>query len=475
MRKRDLPFFLLFVSLVLVLIVREVFRDGMFVDGLLYSSVAKNLAHGIGSFWHPHFSKTVMPVFHEQPPLLFGIQALFYKAFGDSIYVERAYAFLLFLLGAWMLSKTWKLVAGRAAEISWFPMILWVATPVIFWSYSNCVEEITMGFFVLCAVYFILKALDGNSKYPLLLIISAAAFIILSSLCKGIQGLFPLSAVFFHWIVFRKQSFGKMFLYSGILFLIPAIFYFAILQNKTVYASYEVYFRGRLGSAFDGSGDTTSNRFQILLNLFQQLLPAFVIIVISAVLLRKKYTLNQNSKSYAIFFFVLGLSGTLPLMVTLVQREFYIVTALPFFIFALSLLCADGVLNSVNTLEESAKGFRIVSAVAMGLFIGAAVFTVKDLRSGPKRDRELLHDVYTFGKIIPEGSIVSLSEEMFSNWSLHNYMNRLFYISLEIENTENQFYIIDKQMKHSSAPPDFQKLNLQTVKFDLYTRNKSKD
>ena len=79
MNKRHLPFWLLIFSFFFILIVRNLFRDGMFMDGLLYATVANNLASGLGSFWHPYHSLTYFPVFHEEPPLLYGIEAIFFK------------------------------------------------------------------------------------------------------------------------------------------------------------------------------------------------------------------------------------------------------------------------------------------------------------------------------------------------------------------------------------------------------------
>jgi len=29
--------------------------EGMFIDGLIYSAISRNLANDLGSFWNPHF------------------------------------------------------------------------------------------------------------------------------------------------------------------------------------------------------------------------------------------------------------------------------------------------------------------------------------------------------------------------------------------------------------------------------------
>ncbi|MEO1627822.1 MAG: hypothetical protein AAFV25_21920, partial [Bacteroidota bacterium] len=59
-----------------LLFASELLEQSMFVDGLWYAAISRNLAQGQGSFWHPHFSALIFSEFHEHPPLVFGLQAL---------------------------------------------------------------------------------------------------------------------------------------------------------------------------------------------------------------------------------------------------------------------------------------------------------------------------------------------------------------------------------------------------------------
>jgi len=79
----DTPFALLFFSLALALFLPTLFMDGMFMDATQYTAVGKNLAEGLGSFWKPYFTnnfyyETTDFLFNEQPPLGFGIYAVFF-------------------------------------------------------------------------------------------------------------------------------------------------------------------------------------------------------------------------------------------------------------------------------------------------------------------------------------------------------------------------------------------------------------
>jgi hypothetical protein len=62
-------------------------QDDMFLDGVTYAAISKNLAHGYGTFWMPHYTQTKDAVFHGHPPLVFGIQSFFFRVLGDSLYV----------------------------------------------------------------------------------------------------------------------------------------------------------------------------------------------------------------------------------------------------------------------------------------------------------------------------------------------------------------------------------------------------
>ena len=68
---QSLPFYLFAAGVFLLIVCQDIFSNGMFLDGLIYSTVSKNLADGIGTFWNPHFSSTFLPDFHEHPPLAF--------------------------------------------------------------------------------------------------------------------------------------------------------------------------------------------------------------------------------------------------------------------------------------------------------------------------------------------------------------------------------------------------------------------
>jgi hypothetical protein len=56
--KKQLPFWLITIAILIGLPGYTLIQDGMFMDAMLYTSVAHNEAQGIGTFWFPQFSKS---------------------------------------------------------------------------------------------------------------------------------------------------------------------------------------------------------------------------------------------------------------------------------------------------------------------------------------------------------------------------------------------------------------------------------
>src|SRR5213594_2445917 len=87
--------------------VPRVAHRGMFVDGVTYASIARNLAIGRGRFWSPSYTATIYPQFHEHPPLGFWLQSVWFRALGDHPYVERLYAAAAAVATALLIAWIW--------------------------------------------------------------------------------------------------------------------------------------------------------------------------------------------------------------------------------------------------------------------------------------------------------------------------------------------------------------------------------
>src|SRR5690242_20146519 len=94
--------------LLVVLTVPRMAQRGMFLDGMVYASISRNLAAGAGRFWTPSYTATAYAAFHEHPPLGFWLESVAFRALGDHAYTERAFAVLVLLLTAVLVAAIWR-------------------------------------------------------------------------------------------------------------------------------------------------------------------------------------------------------------------------------------------------------------------------------------------------------------------------------------------------------------------------------
>ena len=137
------------------------FRRGMFWDGAVYATIARNLALGLGDLWHPQVTDTFMHTFREHPPLAFWLQALWFRILGDHLWVERAYSVTTGLVTAGLMIGVWRrLFAGRpqVQSCAWLPVGLWLTCAS--WSYLHNMLENTLAVFTTCSIYATLRAAD---------------------------------------------------------------------------------------------------------------------------------------------------------------------------------------------------------------------------------------------------------------------------------------------------------------------------
>ncbi len=472
---KTLPFWLFTISSILILTISQLIQDGVFMDGMLYISVSKNLADGLGTFWEPHFSLTYYSIFREQPPLYFGLLAFFYKIFGTSLYVERLFCFLCFVFTLLYIHKIWKILFFEDKHLnknSWLPILFFTTIPICFWSYANHVEETVMTLFVTMSIYYLSKALFIN-KNAIFYLILAGICVFLSSLTKGIQGLFPITGVFFFWIVNRKKiTFKKNIIYSAILIGTPVLIYSVlILFNPHIVDVFKLYFENRLGYTFNGTiRNTTSNRFEIMFRLFTELIPMFILMLIIYLFSIKNKAIPINQKTEfpkIIWLLLIGLSGSMPLMVTLEQRGFYLVTTLPLFAIAGAALLANHIGNLVEKINPEGKSYLYAKGITIIILLFSLTFTISKIGE-TKRDKNLLYDIYNIGKIVPHGDIVNIAGEMCCDYNLREYFIRNFYISSENSDKPHEYYIIRKNLSNIMVPKNYKLYPLETKEIDLY-------
>lgn len=458
----------------ILLTVPKLIQDGMFLDAMLYTCVSHNLSNGIGSFWFPQYSPSLFsgyPFFLEHPPLVFGIQALFFRLLGDSMYVERLYVFLTMCITAFLISRLWKDIY-KAEDgfkgISWLPVLFWITIPTWFWSYSNNMMENTMTIFDLSAVILIYRA-SRSEKIQYVSIIIAGIFIFLATFSKGIPGLFPIAVPLIYWLIYRKQSPGKAILQTIILLSVISLIYLILFRLPQSRESLTFYLKERLLGRINDV-PTTTDRFYTIKRLFSELIvPAFLAAIILIISKIKRSKIRQTGFSGSVLFLLIGLSASVPLSLTFVQRGFYLVPSFPYFAISISLLIAPIILNFKEILISDRKYLRNLTITAILVFALSLSYSFMQ-KGKTQRDRDMLHDVHIIGNTIPYGSQITVNQEIASTHVLECYLIRYYYISLFLDRPKQ--YLMVKKTSVQDVSADYRKIDAETRIYDIYKLEK---
>ena len=301
--------------------------------------------------------------------------------------------------------------------------------------------------------------------------ILSGIMIFAATLSKGFPGFFPIVAPFLYWLTTRKISLKKALLFSVVITATPLVIYGILFlfpeSNKslTLYLVKRVFHRINLQPTVD-------NRFWILWRLFTELLPSILFVLLFMLIAKiKKITFKLPGLfNEGLFFILLGLAGSAPLMLTLVQKGFYFVPSLPFFGIGLAVLIVPVISSLIANINVHSKAFRLLTAFSVVLFISSIGYVIAQ-KDKTSRDKILLHDVYLIGKEVPAHSLVSIPFEMWEDeWSLQCYLMRYYYISLDPEYSELQHYFIINNALPLTVPEGYKKLNINTIQYDLYVR-----
>jgi len=424
-----------FFLLVVVLVVIPCVQKGMFLDGINYANVANNLANGKGNLWYFTYSETFLSHYTHQLPFMLWCQALFYWLFGNSTMVERGFCLLLLLLNSYAISKLWRLSFPQYKSFTGLPLILWIVTPIVFWGFTNNVQEMMMSLCAIASISYLLRYYEkGNTAYLLI----GGLLCFLCAFCKGIQGLFPLAAIVIHNFTIRRKTFMSV-IKDQFWFTLPVIICSTLLWiYRPAREMLISNFNDRLKSTFISDiQDTTGNRFELWGILFMDLLvPIGLCILLCFIFKIKPKKVQLNWQNQSLFFLAIGLAASLPLIVTLEQRRFYLITSIPFFAIALGGIIAP----SLRSIVVSKRVYKAVNFILIGMTSLAIIYATINHQSY-KRDEALLSDVHAIGELVSEQTISADVELMF-HYSLVAYLARHYNLSLDFGAREEHLYHI---------------------------------
>ena len=473
---------------------------GMFGDGLLYASLARNLAEGRGDLWAPFFSTGYFVPFasgnpyFENPPLMIWLQAGFFRLLGDPWWVEKLYTALLFVLNAWLIVQVWEIpLRGTAFQkkYGWLPLLLWYLIPTVIWGNPNNLMDNNLLTFCLLALWFVLDGLFSGRRIWLKMTL-AGVCVYLGFLTKGPVALYPVAAPFL-CILFipslgvpsalRRRSGFMQSAWVGIVAAGLFVLLLALVPDAQTY--FENYWAKRLGVVISGAREDAAltgwARLSIFAILAKELVVVAVVVLIIAFVSRNKTSggafANGEKRSHlltpiSLFFLFAGLSATLPLIASARQSGMYILAGLPMFALAAGYYCLPAIQRWLEhpgpKTSVFLKKLAWISASGMVVLAGYTLF----LFGEPGREKALLRDLPKIQEVIPPGEKVAVCEHLMNNLHVHTYLQRFHRLEMSRDFTACRYAFIDRfcdaDLQSVLSEQGFEKMEIKALDTETF-------
>ena len=339
-------------------------NDASSADSSYISVLARNLAEGVGSFWYPAFSLDPLETYHQHPPLGIGLNSVFFRIFGDSIFTERIFSIVLLFLNVIILIGIW-LVAGERPNSAWMPILLWISIPSVAETAMQNPLMQSSGLFASGACLFYLLAFR---KRKLAILIPATVLLAAAFFTWGYPMFFILLFPFWLFLFSDRKSFRFMIAYMVLPILIFAgtLILVFLMQSSAMDSILNKYLTIVALDRLYEEPNVVS-RMWILFEVLQQTIPLWLISMFLIVAGWRKGVHLSSILGRALPFILTGLSFVGPITLQWHQN---IIESFPVFFFlalGLAFFCKSVVESAIFLTRR--KAFSLVSLAAFLILV----------------------------------------------------------------------------------------------------------
>ncbi len=424
------------VAYFLLITCTRLFTDGMWVDGVVYAAIARNMAEGMGSIWAPYFSETLFGEgFYEHPPLALWAQSLFFEVFGDHLFVERLYSLCIAIVTGYLIHLIWRELGGDRWT-SFLPLLLWLLVRGVGWACANNMLESTMTVFVALSVLIYYRSRSRQGRGYLFL---SGVMLSIAFLTKGFVPLFPLSLPFWH-LLFSKDGFRKFFsdsvvMAAGAVLPVATLVVVSPAAAQNLFNYLDVQVIRSITSELPGK-----NRWYIVYKFFDAMVPLVGVTALLLVL-QKWLRLPNFDWKRGLPMWGLTVAGVLPVMISLKQRPYYVLGTYPFVAIALGFAVLPFVMGVLERVDFNGARFAWFSRAVLLTLVAGVALTVL-FWGRPTRDEELLPDVYAITDLVDEKSVVGMGQGFKALTLYEAYFARYGKISVDRADYEREFLLM---------------------------------
>lgn len=408
---------------------------GMFFDGVTYASIARNMAEGYGSLWMPYYSETVYKVFYEQPPFGLWLQSIAFRVFGDSALVEQFWGFTAGLIVIWLIVLIWNEnhSRGDSRRNSWSPVLLFTSIPLFTLMFSSNMLEITMTVFVLLSAYLTIRSLREEKVIQYIVLAFISGLTILSAvLIKGPVGLFPIAVPLISFLTLKEINLKR----AGIVTIIMAGSFLMglilILTSKEASEFLNRYLETQVFASLSGSRKNVESHLDSLKVIGREIVAPLILAILFSIvfIIKDKARIKLKADRKFLFFLLIALSGSLPVMLSTKLMSWYLFPSFPFYTLAIAYLFENystRLQNNVANNRRAAKVMLVLSAI----IFSASVIIMFSEKNVLRKNKEFHNDFSVQKFNLEERQILSVyPEDLTRDWGLVANIQRFYKASL---------------------------------------------
>jgi hypothetical protein len=203
-----------------------------------------------------------------------------------------------------------------------------------------------------------------------------------------------------------------------------------------------------------------------MIDLIPVSLLSFALVIYHKIKKRSAYL--PDLRKNTIYLLLLGMAGSFPLALTLVQRDFYLAPAMPFYALGFSLIIAFYLKDWFKGISGNRSILHISRFFSIFLLIGGLIYT-GFMIGRAERDQDILHDTYILGEAIGEQNNILLDGGVNDTWSFELYLIRYYNISL-VSGSEKSRIMVKHITSNTPADPMYEPVSVPTRLYKLFER-----
>ena len=445
-------------------------RLGIHGDGIEYAVVAMNMADDMGTFWKPYLDDAIHPVFHEHPPLVYWIQSIFFRIFGDGLYLETFYGALVGLIIMGCMALFW-LRFRRDFRLSplgtWWPMLLVVSLPIYTYIMQTNRLVCTYTILAILPTYASYRSMTGP-RHMVFFSLLSGVLIYLGFIAKGPVAFFTFAVPAIAWVAL-KAKFSRAAVST-----LLAMAAFALVLSATFHVFPESadfwkgFWKAQVVASLKSERAAGDTHWYLVERWTAEMAVPVAITGFFMALTKTSFRQLRFSR-HALFFLLIGLASSLPFLISTRQHNRYIFQSYPFFVLSLA-FAADSIAAAIESILSDRQRLRAaIGAIALIFFVAAltGMLYKKDHIRGRK---PFYKDIYMQKIELPARTTISAcpGAMIHSDWLFADMM-RVYKVSLTPE-MGKEYYLIAKN-SGCAVPEGYQRINREpTLKYHLYKK-----